>query len=166
MEEEKTRIKNKFFQLWLITGIIAGFAAVLFFSITYLNNKVLCDLNCRIQNEVTIIAILLSLFGMFVGSLTYYFISEKYERRITKIHKDVNFTLRFFDGEEKCIIKSIIDHKGKMTQSQLAKDTGLSRVKISRSLKKLEEKQIIVKNPNGMTNNIEIEEKLKSLLID
>jgi len=167
MEEEKIPVqKNKFFQLWLIIGIIAGFAAVLFFSITYLNNKVLCDLDCRIQNEVTIIAILLSLFGMFVGSITYYFISEKYERRIIKMHKDANLTLRFFDGEEKCIIKSIIDHKGKMTQSQLAKDTGLSRVKISRSLKKLEEKQIIIKNPNGMTNNIEIEEKLKNLLID
>jgi len=157
---------NKFLQLWLILGIIAGFGAVLFFAVTYLNSKVICDLDCKLKNEVNLILVLLSLFGLFIGSLTYYFISEKYEKKITKMHKHASLTLRFFDGEEKCIIKAIIDRKGKTTQAKLAKDTGLSRVKISRSLKRLEEKQIITKSPNGMTNIIEIETKLKDLLIE
>ena len=157
--------KNKFFQLWLIVGIVAGFAAVLFFSITYLNQKVLCDVNCRIQNEVSIVLVLLSLFGMFIGSLTYYFISEKYEKKITKIHKDANLTLRFLEGEEKCIVKAIIERKGKTTQAEIFKDTGLSRVKITRYLRKLEDRKIIVKSPNGMTNTIELEEELKSTLV-
>ena len=157
--------KNKFFQLWLIVGIVAGSAAVLFFSITYLNQKVLCDVNCRIQNEVSIVLVLLSLFGMFIGSLTYYFISEKYEKKITKIHKDANLTLRFLEGEEKCIVKAIIERKGKTTQAEIFKDTGLSRVKITRYLRKLEDRKIIVKSPNGMTNTIELEEELKSTLV-
>lgn len=158
--------KNKFIQLWLIIGIIAGFASILFFSITYLNEKLLCDLSCRNRNEVVLISILLSLFGMFIGSLTYYFISEKYEKKITKIHKDVNLTLRFFDGEEKSVMKAIIDRDGRITQSILAKDTGLSRVVVSRCLKKLEEKLIIKKIPSGMTNIIEIESEFKKLLLD
>ena len=158
--------KNKFFQLWLIVGIMAGFAAVIFFSITYLNEKVLCDLNCRLKNEVSLVLVLLSLFGMFVGSLTYYFISEKYERKITKIQKDITRTLDFLEGEEKTIINSIINRKGQTTQSDIAKDTGLSRVKISRSIKKLEQKKIITKIPNGMTNNIEIEKELRKILIE
>ena len=158
--------KNKFFQLWLIIGIIAGFLVVLFFTITYLNNNVLCDVDCRIQNGVSLALISMSLFGMFVGSLTYYFISEKYEKQITKIQKDATLTLKFLDGEEKAIVKSILDHEGKTTQSEIARDIGLSRVKIFRSLKKLEEKGTIIKKPNGMTNSIELEEKLKKILIE
>jgi len=166
MTEKIAIKKNKFFQLWLIIGIIAGFAAVLFFSITYLNEKVLCDMDCRIQNEVSIVLILVSLFGMFIGSLTYYFISEKYEKKITKIHKNASLTLKFLNGEEKSIMNSILNHQGKITQSEIVKDTGLSRVKIFRSLKKLEEKDIIQKKPNGMTNSIELEEELKKVLIE
>lgn len=158
--------KNKFFQLWLIIGIITGFLAVLFFTITYLNERVLCDIDCRLKNEVSIVLSMLSLFGVFIGSLTYYFISEKYEKKIVKIHKDITLTLRFLDGEEKSIVNSIIEKKGKIKQSDIAKNTGLSRVKISRSLKRLEQKNIITKIPNGMTNIIEIEEELRKILID
>jgi len=157
--------KNKFFQLWLITGIITGFAAVIFFSIIYLNNNVLCSLDCKLKNEVFLLLVLLSLFGMFIGSLTYYFISDKYERKITKIHKDASKTLNFLDGEEKTIVRSIINRKGEITQSAIAKDTGLSRVKISRSLKKLEQKNVIIKVPKGMTNIIKLEEDIFKVMI-
>lgn len=108
----------------------------------------------------------MSLFGVFVGSLTYYFISEKYEKQITKIQKDVTLTLKFLEGEEKAIIKSILNHEGKTTQSEIAKDIGKSRVKIFRSLKKLEEKGIIIKKPKGMTNSVELEENLRKVLIE
>jgi uncharacterized membrane protein len=166
MEEKMKSIKkNKFFQLWLIIGIIAGFSTVLFFSITYLNNKLLCDIDCRIQNEVSLILVLLSLFGMFIGSLTYYFISEKYEKRITKMQKDANLTLKFLDEEERLIMSSILNHKGKINQSEIVRNTKLSRVKIFRGLKRLERKEIIVKKPNGMTNTIELKEELKKILI-
>ncbi len=167
MEINKQLMKrNKFFQLWLIIGLVMGLAAVLFFSITYLNNNVLCDVDCRVQNEVTIALILMSLFAMFVGSMTYYFISEKYEKQIIKIQKDVTSTLKFLNREEQMIVKSILNHKGKTTQSEITRDTGLSRVKIFRSLKKLEERKIITKRPNGMTNFIELEENLKKVLVE
>lgn len=158
--------KNKFIQLWLIIGIMAGFTAVIFFVITYLNNAVLCNLDCRIRNEVTISLILSSLFGVFIGSLTYYFISEKYERKIGRIHKDVGATFRFLDREQKLIIESIIKYKGLITQSNIVKNTGLSRVKISRCLKQLEEKNIICKSKEGMTNKVILSKDLKELFLD
>lgn len=164
---EITKIKkNKFIQLWLIIGIIAGFAGIVFYSITYLNNKILCDRGCRVQNETTLIIILLSFFGMFVGSLTYYFISEKYEKKITKMHKNANLTLRFLEGEEKKIMQVLLNNKGKTTQSKISKETEISRVKIFRSLKKLENKKIILKKPSGMTNIIELEPELRKILIE
>ena len=140
------RKKNNFIKLWLIIGVIMGFAAIIFFSITYLNEKVLCSLDCKEQNEVSLILVLLSLFGVFVGSLTYYFISEKYEKKITKIHDNISLTLKFLDNNERLIVKSLINNNGNISQSKLSKDTGLSRVKISRVLKKLENKDIVFKN--------------------
>ena len=71
------KIKNRFLELWLILGICSGFGTVIFFTIIYLNEKILCNLECRKKNELLFVMILLSLFGLFIGSLLYYFISEK-----------------------------------------------------------------------------------------
>lgn len=158
--------KNKFLQLWLIIGIIAGFASVVFFSITYLNEKLLCDLSCRSRNEVTLILILISLFGMFVGSFTYYFISEKYEKKLIKIHKDASKTLNFLDPDLKLILNTLISNKGVLTQSKLGIKTGLSRVKLSRLLNTLETKNIIKKTNQGYTNKIELEKDYKDIFLD
>jgi len=154
---------NRFVQLWLILGIIAGFASIIFFTVTYLNQEVLCDIDCKIKNQVNLILVLLSLFGLFIGSLTYYFISEKYEKKMIKIHKDASSTLNFLQGDEKIIMAVLIKKKGESTQSEIARETGLSRVKISRSLKVMVRRKIITKTPEGMTNKVILDEELKSV---
>lgn len=156
---------SKFFQLWLIIGILAGFAAVIFFAITHLNQKGLCNVDCALKNQVIILIVLLSLFGMFIGSLTYYFIAERYERRITKIHKDATATMRFLQGEEKSIVEALLRRRGVATQSQLTQDTGLSRVNISRTLVRLEQKDIISKKKAGMTNAVLLKDDLVETLL-
>lgn len=154
---------NRFIQLWLILGIIAGFAAILFFTVTYLNQKVLCDIDCKIKNEVNLVLVLLSLFGLFIGSLTYYFISEKYEKKIVKIHKDARLTLRFLEGDQKMIMTALIKFNGESTQSEIAKETDLSRVKISRAIKSLEQRKLLTKMPDGMTNKIILDAELRTV---
>ncbi len=156
-------VKNPLFKLWLIIGIGSGFAAVLFFSLTYLNEKILCNLECREKNEVMLILILLSLFGTFVGSTLYYFISEKYRKEIVRINADAGATLAFLDTDMRRIVESLIRRKGMATQSEITKDTQLSRVRISRTLVKLQEKKIISKSPKGMTNIVSLDEKLNAL---
>lgn len=157
--------KNKFIQLWLIISIITGFAVILFFSITYMNDSLLCDVDCRIKNEVSLSLVLLSLFGMFVGSLTYYFISERYEKRITQIKKDASATYKFLDADQKKILKNLVELKGKATQSELVKNTGYSRVKVSRCLKQMESRKIIEKTKNGMTNEVRLSPDLDDLFL-
>jgi len=157
--------KNKFIQLWFIIGIITGFAAVIFFISTYLSNKVLCDVSCRVRNEVLISLILSSLFGVFIGSLTYYFISEKYEKKIIRIHKDISATYKFLGEDQRLVLKSIVGDKGKISQTKLVKDTNLSRVRVSRCLKQLEEKEIIEKSKIGMTNKIMLSKDLQDLFL-
>jgi Zn-dependent protease with chaperone function len=157
--------KNPFVKLWLVIGLIAGFSAIIFFALTYLNEKVFCDLGCRLQNEVSLILIFLSLFGVFIGSLTYYFISEKYEKKIVRISKDATVTLKFLDNDERVIVQSLVKSKGKTSQSLLVKNTKLSRVKVSRILSKLEQKDIVKKKPNGMTNYVFLKRELLDIFL-
>jgi predicted transcriptional regulator len=159
------RIKNKFLQLWLIIGIIAGFVTIIFFVITYLNEKILCNLECREKNEVLLVLILLSLFGLFIGSLSYYFISEKYLTKIVKINKDSKIILDFLEPDMKKILNSIIEKNGITSQSEIVKDTNMPRVKISRILSKLEQKDLITKKQKGMTNEILLKKELQDVFL-
>ena len=62
--------------------------------------------------------------------------------------------------DEKKLIKVLQKHDGAMTQKDLVRESGLSKVKVSRVLKKLETKKIITKYEFGMTNRIMLEKKL------
>lgn len=157
------RKRNPFIQLWLLIAILMGFLTLVFFINTYLSESVLCDVDCRVKNEVSLILILLSFFGLFVGSLTYYFISEKYEKRITTIQNDMSATYRFLPEEQASIIKAMLDEGGTTTQSRLVRSTSLSRVKVSRTLKILEKKKIVQRCKKGMTNQVALEPDILAL---
>ena len=124
-------------------------------------------MNCTHSQAVIVSLILVGLFGLFIGSLTYYFMSEKKEKEVTKAHKEIHkgaiVTLNFLNPEEKKIMKAIIESKGQIFQSKLPKKTGLTRVAISRHVNTLERKQIIQKKQSGMTNIIVMESHLKEL---
>ena len=161
------KLHNKFVRLWLIIGIIAGFAAAVFFVINYLQNEVFCGEWCTYSQQVTFALILVALFGLFVGSLTYYFMSEKREKDITNVHKQVHksaiATLGFLGIEERKIMKVIIKNNGSILQSKLPKETELSRVAVSRNISALEKKAIITKKQSGMTNTIFLNNELQEL---
>ncbi len=161
------KLHNKFVRLWLIIGIVAGFAGVVFFIINYLQKKVLCDMTCNHSQAVVVSLILVALFGLFIGSLMYYFMSERKEKAITNVHKEVHktalATLGFLGVEERRIMKLIIKNKGSVLQSKLPKETNLSRVAISRNIASLEKKAIITKKQSGMTNTILLNKELQEL---
>jgi uncharacterized membrane protein len=152
-------------QLWFLIGILAGFATIVFFIINYLNTSVLCDVDCSIRNRVTAALIFSSLFAMFVGSFTYYFISEKYERKISRIHKDYTATFRFLPPDQRKVLYYLIKCRGICQQNELFKATQLSRVKISRIVKLLQQKEIISITENGMTNTIRLTKELKDVFV-
>ena len=66
-----------------------------------------------------------------------------------KIHIPENL-----DEEEKKIIEILNSREGSVYQSDLIKETGFSKVKITRVLDKLESKGIIERRRRGMTNAI------------
>ncbi len=61
--------------------------------------------------------------------------------------------------EEKIILEELKKQGGQFTQKKLARETGLTKVKIHRVLNKLEEKNLIKRHPYGSTKMVVIEKK-------
>jgi len=71
-------------------------------------------------------------------------------KKLDKAHfKNVLSTLDF---ESKKVLEKIIDSNGSIFQSQLVDDLGLTKVKITRILDRLEGKGLIERKRRGMTN--------------
>ncbi len=66
--------------------------------------------------------------------------------------------------DEKAILRVVLDAGGSMLQKELPEATGLSKAKVSRILKALEEKGFVIKRPQGKTNVIVLSESIASLL--
>jgi uncharacterized membrane protein len=60
----------------------------------------------------------------------------------------------FLLPEEKKILNEIEKYGGTLTQSEIVKSTGFSRVKVHRIIRNLEKKKLIMKQQYGMTNKI------------
>jgi hypothetical protein len=60
----------------------------------------------------------------------------------------------FLLPEEKDVMNKLEKSGGALTQSEIVRTTGLSRVKVHRIVKKLEQKKLVIKQQYGMTNKI------------
>jgi uncharacterized membrane protein len=103
--------------------------------------------------------VFISLFGSaisIVSGLTIYHLLRKKDRReLTKSVIDIVTT-----PEEKLVLKELEESGGNMTQTELAKRTKLSKVKIHRVVKRLESIGVVSKYSYGMTNKIKLEKKV------
>ena len=61
---------------------------------------------------------------------------------------------------EKIVIKELEKNNGTLTQSELVTNTGLSKVKVHRIIKRLESLGIVKKHAYGITNKIKLEKIL------
>lgn len=72
-----------------------------------------------------------------------------------------NFNINDLDFEERRVVTKIMESKGKIYQSILVKNSGYSKVKVSRIIKELEKKEIVKKEKFGMTNIITLIKKIR-----
>ncbi len=83
--------------------------------------------------------------GIAIRSLTH-------KREIKKVKADLKSL--YLTPEEKHLVSELEESGGELTQKELTLRTDYSRVKIHRTLQKLESKKIIKKIPYGQTNKI------------
>ena len=96
---------------------------------------------------------LLSTVSVLILVFTARFLYDKFGVIISKGKKDV---IRALDDREKEVIKSLLDNKNQAYQRNIQKDTSLSKATLSRTIKRLGEKEtpLINVRPCGNTNLI------------
>ncbi len=161
MKLSKLDEKKVFRDILLVIGIIAGFIFIVSFSSYYVSNVLSRGYVCVIP--IPIMILLLSSLGVFVGSLIYYLLSYKFFKEKQEYSKDVSLTLRFLDNDERKLVSLLVDCKGTISQPELVGKTGLNKVKVSRIIKKLIERQVVIKKKVGKINRIYFHEDLEKL---
>ena len=150
--------------LILIFGILTFFIFMISFSVFYTTENFSTTCGCSLPPWVIIVS--MSSLGLFVGLLTYYIISNNYSKEKKEIEKNLIKFLDILETDDKNILKKIIDNGGEINQSSLSKSLNFDKVKMSRIVSKMEEKNILKKEKNGMTNKLILETKLKKLFIE
>ena len=93
--------------------------------------------------------LIMGIISLLSGISIWNLIREKEIKSTKKAILDV-----FLLPEEKKVINEIEKYGGSLTQSEIVKSTGFSRVKVHRIIKNLERKNLIIKQQYGMTNKI------------
>jgi len=111
----------------------------------------------------TLIAIV-SFFGCLIGLFAGLAL-QKVEKKEVVVHREEKEE-DGVDGDlltedEKKIVENLEKNDRSMTQKDLVIESGFSKVKIHRVLKRLQAKKILSKYDYGMTNRIRLEKKIK-----
>jgi uncharacterized membrane protein len=145
----------------LSIAIIMGFVFLVSFTIFFIKDSY--GTSCRCKDTVSIIVAALTSLGVFVGIITFYFLSKNYSKDKQDTIKGVEKILLFLENEEKIIIECLIKNNGVSTQSKLVKLTKMDSVKLHRRLLVLESKNIVKKEKLGMTNRIILDNDILEL---
>jgi len=110
------------------------------------------DIRTNLFYPIIIISLLGSIISILAGLSLMDLLKKKERKELTKSVIDTMTT-----PEEKLVIKELEESDGELMQSELVKKTNLSKVKVHRIIKRLEQLKIVIKYPYGITNNIKLE---------
>ncbi len=137
----------------LLTIILSGFAFLVAITSIYVQSSIENGSICKCIVPVPIFIPLFASLGLFIGSISYYvFLSIEKKPKLDSLKK-------LLDEEEVKIVEEI--QKGRNKQHLITKDTGLSRVKVFRIVKRLEEKGIVKRIKEKKVVRIEFSDEIK-----
>ncbi|MFT4312461.1 MAG: helix-turn-helix transcriptional regulator [Candidatus Woesearchaeota archaeon] len=119
---------------------------------------------CGCHIPLWLIIIVLSISGILIGTLTYYILTKNRLKEKSMDAQAIFSLLSLLDKTQLLILKELVLAKGQLTQSTLRKKTQVDKVKLSRALKQLEQKEIIQKTQKGMTNTIKLDLQILTVL--
>ena len=67
-----------------------------------------------------------------------------------------DLAVRLLDGDERRLMRVIVESKGELLQRDLVRITAFSDAKVSRLLDRLEERGLVVRERHGMTNRVRL----------
>ncbi|MGM5482664.1 MAG: winged helix-turn-helix transcriptional regulator [Nanobdellota archaeon] len=155
MENKKN---SNLLNILLAAALIMGFIFIVSLSIYIIQERYGLSCTCKLSLPLLIAA--LTSLGVFVGILTYYFLSKSFSQEKQKLFGNVEKTLNFLTSEERIIISALLDNNGYLAQNNLSEITKINPVKLHRRILALESKGVIYKKKTGMTNKIFLDNDL------
>ncbi len=173
---------------------IIGFFIIFFFSISLFPEQqtprwygpVAMGLRGPYPIPIHILIIPSILLTIAIASVSYYFISrrleEKLENNIKIISKiiskkygipktnprsgaDKNIILKFLNPSERKVVESLIEKEGELLQSEISRTGEMNKLRVHRTVKDLERKNIIKVEKYGKTNRITLSEDVENILL-
>ena len=146
-------------KVMLITLVLSLFVFVVSIISIYVQEVISTGNVCGCTIPLPLFIPFIASLGLFIGTLMYHLLVPVKE----PINKKA--VLALLNDEERKLIEALIHHKGSTSQANLVRITGIPKIRVSRMLKRLEQKKIIKKRPYGKTNMIELEDEYKKLLL-
>ncbi len=153
---------NTLKELLVIIGLFLSFTVVVIYSLFYIQNNYNI-VSCGYKIPIQMIVIALVSLSVFVGALVAFIFSINRLKVRTRIKKDLSLTLKFLEPDERKILSELIKNKGTLLQSDIVKNTGFGRVKVTRILKRLEDRGVVVRERFGKKNKIKLVDGLMEL---
>ena len=102
--------------------------------------------------------------GLFIGTLVYYLFTPRLDSKPSR--QDRNLLLNLLGESEARILKTLTENKGELSQAKLTTLTGISKVKVFRTLERMKARRMIEKRPLGKTNAITLSEDFRNLFLE
>lgn len=108
-------------------------------------------------------SLLLIVSSFLIGSVTIYLFYNSDTKEVIKSFRKENrmkekyeMVIPLLSKDERSVFQELINSNGEMLQNALVLKSGLSKVKMTRILYRLEKKNLIVKERHGLTNKIKL----------
>ncbi len=114
-----------------------------------------CGCPKMVSQNFILLFILLSI--IFIGGIVYYLLSLQLDKKNETINFNIDTIMKFLDKDEKIILNHLKTRK-EILQSDIK---NLTKLRVHRAVKKLEEKDIIRTKKAGRTNLIYLNKKFE-----
>lgn len=146
-----------------LTGmlVITVFILIVALAALYVQMQVSSGNACNCEIPLYVLVPILGAMGLFIGVLSYYLLSPRFEKPAV----DKSQLLAFLGRDEASVVKAILESKGEIPQAEIVRKTGLPKVKVFRLLHSLQKRGIVSKEQNKKVNIVRLSEGMKKLLI-
>ena len=103
--------------------------------------------------------------GVIAGAGIYWFMSRQLVEKQKSLQNTAEIVLQFLGGEEKAIVKKLVEENGKCLQAEISRIEGIGKLKSHRILQRMKEKRVIEIEKFGKTNIVRLSKNIREGLV-
>lgn len=154
---------HKHKNLLIVIMVIAIFVFIVSLASLYTQREISCGRANTCTIPLPFLIPITASIGLLVGTFVFYLMESKIEKKDIRLTESSNVIVRLLSPDERNLIK-ILAGKNELTQAKLTSLSGMSRLKVFRTIEKLKEKELIEKKKKGKLRVIKIKENIKELI--